>query len=65
MKYLWKKWIFIAQFHFQDQDPDPDSEYGSGMAISIRIRIRNTRSMDAFSLMNSKARKSADQQKIF
>ena len=35
MKNLLKKWIFIAQFHFQD----PDSEYGSG---STRIRIPNT-----------------------
>jgi len=28
MKKWLKKWIFIAQYHFQD--PDPDSEYGSG-----------------------------------
>ena len=33
MKNLWKKWIFIAQFHFQD--PDPDSEYGSGSSMAI------------------------------
>ena len=39
MQNLWKKWIFIAQFHFQD--PDPDSEYGSGSG-AIRIRNRNT-----------------------
>ena len=31
MKNLWKKWIFIAQFHFQD----PDSEYGSGSIMAI------------------------------
>jgi len=34
MKNWWKKWIFIAQFHFQD----PDSEYGSSLAIWIRIQ---------------------------
>ena len=33
MKNLWKKWIFIAQFHFQDPDPD------SGSSLAIRIRI--------------------------
>ena len=36
MKNLWKKWIFIAQFHFKD--PDPDSESG----LAIWIRIQNT-----------------------
>ena len=35
MTNLLKKWIFIAQFHFQD----PDSEYGSGSSLAIRIRI--------------------------
>ena len=34
MKNLWKMWIFIAQFHFQD--PDPDSAYGSGFRIRIQ-----------------------------
>ena len=34
---MWKKWIFIAQFHFQD--PDPAWRFESG---SNRIRIRNT-----------------------
>ena len=38
MKNLQKKWIFIAQFHFQD--PDPDSEYGSGSSMAIWIRIQ-------------------------
>ena len=38
MKNLWKKWIFIAQFHF----PDPVSEYGSGSRLAIWIRIRTT-----------------------
>jgi len=33
MKNLLKKWIFIAQFHFQD--PDPDSENGSGSSLAI------------------------------
>ena len=37
MKNLWKKWIFIAQIHFQD--PDPDSEYGFGSSLAILIRI--------------------------
>ena len=37
MKNLWKKWIFIAQFRFQD--PDPDSEYGSGSNVAIWIQI--------------------------
>ena len=39
MKNLWKKWILLAQFHFQD--PDPDSEYwsGSGSRLAIWIRI--------------------------
>ena len=36
MKYLWKKWIFIAQFYFQD----PDSEYGFGSSMAIWIRIQ-------------------------
>ena len=40
MKNLWRKWNFMAQFHFQD--PDPDSEYGSNMAIWIRIRNTGT-----------------------
>ena len=35
MKNLWKKWIFIAQFHFQD----PDSEYRSGSSLAIWIWI--------------------------
>ena len=38
MKNLWEKWIFTAQFHFQD--PDPDSEYGSGSSMAIWIRIQ-------------------------
>jgi len=37
MKILLNKWIFIAQFHFQD--PDSDSEYGSGSSLVIWIRI--------------------------
>ena len=37
MKNLWKKWIFIAQFHFQD----PESEYGPGFRIRIRIQPGN------------------------
>ena len=36
MKSLLKKWIFIAQFHFQG----PDSEYESGSSMAIRIRIQ-------------------------
>jgi len=36
IKNLWKRWIFIAQFHFQE--PDPDSEYGSSLAICIWIQ---------------------------
>ena len=38
MRNLWKKWIFIAQFNFQD----PDSENGSGSSLAIWIRIQNT-----------------------
>ena len=35
MQNLWKKWIFIAQFH--SQDPDPAWQFESGST-----RIRNT-----------------------
>jgi len=31
IKNLWKKCIFIAQFHIQD----PDSDYGSGSSLAI------------------------------
>ena len=41
MKNLWKKWIFIVQFHFQDPDPEPDSEYGSEYSLAIWIQIRS------------------------
>ena len=41
MKNLWKKWIFIAQFHFPNTDPDPDWQFESGS-----IRIRNTACVD-------------------
>ena len=39
MKFFWKKWIFIAQFHFQDPntDPDPAWQFESGST-----QIRNT-----------------------
>ena len=37
MKNLWKKWIFLAQFHFQNPDPDPAWQFESGSN-----RIRNT-----------------------
>ena len=39
MKNLWKKWIFMAQYHFQDPDTDPDPawQFESGSN-----RIRNT-----------------------
>jgi len=30
MKNLWKKWIFVAQFCFQDPDPDPVWQFESG-----------------------------------
>jgi len=33
MKTFRKKWIFIAQFHFQD--PDPQSECGSETLITM------------------------------
>ena len=36
MKNLWKKGIFIDQFHFQD----PDSEYGLRSSLAILIRIQ-------------------------
>ena len=35
MKIFWKKWIFLAEFHFQD--PDPAWQFESGFT-----RIRNT-----------------------
>jgi len=37
MKNLWKKCIWLAEFH--SQDPDPDSEYGSWSSLTIWIRI--------------------------
>jgi len=30
MKNLWKKWIFLAQFHLPDADPDPVWQFESG-----------------------------------
>jgi len=37
MKNLLKKWIFIAQFHFQDPDPDPAWQFKSGSATLVTV----------------------------